>query len=114
MSLIQIILVLASLGALVFYFAYFRSLLRDRLIALAICATAVFAIFFPEFTTIVANFLGVGRGADLLIYVLAMGGVFALLILSTRLSDTQRTVTELIRQLAIINAKEPERTKHSK
>lgn len=111
MSLIQVILVLGVLSSLLIYLVYFRSLLRDRLVVLLIVMVAVVAIMFPHLTTVVANMLGVGRGADLLIYVIAMGGVFALLLISNRLVIVEKTMTELVRHTAISNAQEPKESR---
>ena len=111
MSLIQVILVLSALFSLLIYLVYFRSLLRDRLLVLVIVMVAIVAIMFPNLTTVVANTLGVGRGADLLIYIIAMGGVFALLLISNRLVTIEKTITELVRQTAISNAQEPKESR---
>jgi len=107
MRLIQVVLVVGALSSLLAYLTYFRSALRDRLIALVLFGTAVGAIVIPEATTVVANALGVGRGADLLTYILATGSVFAAILLYTKIHNTDRTVTELVRSMAIMDAEAP-------
>ncbi len=110
MNLIQILLILVAVAFLVVYLGYFRSVLRDRLIAFGIFASAVFAVLFPDVTTTVANAVGVGRGTDLILYLLVVGSVFAVVMLATRLISIENTLTELVRQLAISNAERPEKT----
>ena len=107
MRLIQVVLVVGALSSLLAYLIYFRSALRDRLIALVLFSAAVGAIVIPEATTVVANVLGVGRGADLLTYILATGSVFAAILLYTKIHNTERTVTELVRSMAIMDAEVP-------
>lgn len=110
MNLIQILLILVAVAFLVVYLGYFRSVLRDRLIAFGIFASVVFAVLFPDLTTTVANAVGVGRGTDLILYLLVVGSVFAVVMLATRLISIENTLTELVRQLAISNAERPEKT----
>ena len=110
MNLFQILLILVALAFLVVYLGYFRSVLRDRLIAFGIFASVILAVLFPEFTTTVANAVGVGRGTDLILYLLVVGSVFAVVMLATRLMSIENTLTELVRQLAILNADRPDDT----
>ena len=110
MNLIQIFLILFAVTFLLVYLGYFRSVLRDRLIAMGIFASAILAILFPQFTTTAANAIGVGRGADLLLYLLVVGSMFAVVMLTTRLVSVENTLTEIVRQLAISN---PERRKEN-
>jgi len=110
MNLIQILLILVAVTFLLVYLGYFRSVLRDRLIAVAIAASAVLAVLFPDVTTTVANEVGVGRGTDLILYLLVVGSVFAVVMITTRLMSIENTLTELVRQMAISNAERPENT----
>lgn len=105
---IQFFLVLSTLGFVVLYFRYFRSQTRDRLIALGISVLAVVAILVPDFTTVVANFVGVGRGADLLLYLLALCVTLAFLLMGSRLLAIEGEVTELVRYIALANVQRPE------
>ncbi len=109
MNLIQVVLVAGFLASLVFYLAFFRTVLRDRLIAFGLFAVAVAAIVSPQITSEVAHVMGVGRGADLLIYVLAVCSVFVATLLYSKISRMERHLTEVVRQMAIDGAKEPPR-----
>lgn len=67
------------------------------------------ALVNPELTVVVAQALGIRRGADLLLYcsVLAMPGGFLLVYLRFRRVDEE--MTKLVRELAILRAEsEPE------
>jgi hypothetical protein len=108
MSLIQILLILTAVAFLIVYLGFFRSVLRDRLIAVIIFASAVFAILFPDLTTKVANFVGVGRGTDLILYLLVVGSMFAVVMLTSRLMNVEKALTEVVRQFAITNAERPQ------
>lgn len=65
---------------------------------------AAVVILLPQTTTLLANLLGVGRGADLVLYfsvVLLFYGVFAI---SRKVDRLDRHLTELVRQVALGDA----------
>src|SRR5688572_13683185 len=103
MRLIQVILVMASISALVLYLTYFRSILRDRIIALAFFMAAVLAIMVPDITMVIAHKVGVGRGTDLVFYIFASGTVFFFILLYSKFARLDGKQTELVRYLAITN-----------
>ena len=47
----------------------FRAKVIYRLVALLLFLTATVLVIFPDLTTSIAHALGVGRGADLVLYV---------------------------------------------
>jgi hypothetical protein len=104
MNVIQLLLLSGMAISLLLYLRFFRTVLRDRLIAILIFAVAITAILFPELTTVIANSLGVGRGADLLIYILTAGSIFAFVLIGTKLSAMEENITRLVRHIAICNA----------
>ncbi len=105
MSSIQVILILGILGSFLTYLSFFRSVLFDRFAALGLFVLLFLAVLFPNATTVVANQLGVGRGADLVLYLFAVGTLFCLILLYTQLGKTKQVQTEIIRTLAINSAK---------
>jgi len=111
MRLIQLLLVMGTIASLALYFKYFRSVLRDRLVALLLFAMAVAAIVFPSVTTIIANYLGVGRGTDLVIYIIGSASVFAFILIGIRLIHMENMITELVRYIAILKADGPDKPK---
>ena len=104
MKPVQLLLILGTAGGLFVYLAYFRSKLSDRLIGLFLLLTAWFSILFPDYTTVVAHVLGVGRGVDLIFYLFGLFTVFALILLFTSVRTQSAQLTELIRHLAIRDA----------
>jgi hypothetical protein len=62
---------------------------------------------FPLKVTAVANAVGVGRGTDLVLYVLVMVFLFTSISLYQRLHTLETQISELTRQLALMNAREP-------
>lgn len=110
MNIIQLVLIVGCVLCLTIYFGFYRSLLRDRLLALSLFALAVLAIVAPDLTTRVANLVGVGRGADLLIYTLFVATVFSFVLVYTRLAKVEGANTRLVRALAILTARRPEKS----
>ena len=104
MKPVQFLLILGSAAGLFVYLAYFRSKLSDRLLGLALLLLAWFSILFPEYTTLLANLLGVGRGVDLIFYFFGLFTAFALILLYTQGRTHSQQLTELIRHLAIRDA----------
>jgi len=103
MNVIRIaLIVLVALAAMMLLRgqgAKHQAVRRLGLVAFALLAVA--AIVFPDAVTVVANWIGVGRGADLLLYVLVV--VFFSYMLTRRLSDKRqnRQITALARQLTL-------------
>ena len=104
MNTIQIFLILGTLICLLVYLRYFRTLLRDRLIAVVLFGMALVSIMFPKVTTIAANLVGVGRGADLLIYISVTSSIFLFVLMFTRIKKLESDHVKLIRYLAIKEA----------
>ncbi len=70
-----------------------------------ILVAAAFGVLFPGSTTWVAHKLGVGRGADLLLYVLVVTFMLVSVILFRRLAALERKYVVLTRALAIQEAR---------
>ena len=105
--LIQVILIALTLGVLVLLLQR-RTAARTRawkkLIMLALAAVAVASILYPELTTRVANFVGVGRGADLVLYLLVAVFLYVTVGFYLRFRDLERQLTVVARRLAIDEA----------
>ena len=65
------------------------------------------SVIFPDVLTWVANQLGVGRGADLLLYLLMVAFMLVSVVLFRRLADLERKYVMLARALAIREARGP-------
>lgn len=59
----------------------------------------------PEVSDQIANLVGVGRGADLIIYLYILGTNFIILILFIKIKALGRQITELTRLTAHFNAR---------
>jgi hypothetical protein len=87
-------------------FRRLRSRLFHRLMLLGLGLLAVILIVVPDLSTKVAELAGVGRGADLVIYLGFVGVAFALAVLYLRLRATEERLTEVVRSIAILNAQD--------
>ena len=67
------------------------------------------SIVFPGALTWIAHKVGVGRGADLLLYILVVTFMLVSVILFRRISDLERKYVVLSRALALRESREPDR-----
>ena len=99
--IIKFILIFGLLLCL--FYAYLQRT-KSRLVACAIFLTAavgIYFVIFPEQTTNIAEFLGVGRGADLILYCWLIISLVISMNLQFKILELQEVVTELTRELAI-------------
>lgn len=77
-----------------------------RLLLLLFIVAAVVSIFFPQLLTFVANLVGIGRGADLLLYITVL--VFLGFVATTyrQFRRMERDTTELARKVALLEARD--------
>jgi hypothetical protein len=102
--LIQVILLAAVVSCLVLFVRAkngVRLRAGKRLAFLGFVALNVYAILRPDDVALVANALGVGRGTDLLVYLLVMTFIFVVISFYLRLKDGERRVTDLARAVAL-------------
>lgn len=112
MNWIQVLLIAAVVTLLVY-------LLRSRSDAkakagvkigyLLFVIAAIYAILRPDDTTVLANWLGVDRGADLLSYALIIAFVFTTLSTYLRFKELELRYARLARVVALQTARSPER-----
>ena len=111
MNWIQFLLIAAVVTLLVY-------LLRSRTNAKAkawvkvgyvlFVVAAIYAILRPDDTTVVANWLGVDRGADLLSYALMIAFVFTTLSTYLRFKELELRYARLARAVALQSARTPD------
>ncbi|MCW1958996.1 MAG: DUF2304 domain-containing protein [Mycobacterium sp.] len=111
MNWIQVLLIAAVVALLVY-------LLRSRTNAKAkawvkvgyvlFVLAAIYAILRPDDTTVLANWLGVDRGADLLSYALVIAFVFTTMSTYLRFKELELRYARLVRAVALQNARAPE------
>lgn len=111
MNWIQVLLIAAVVALLVY-------LLRSRTNAKAkawvkvgyvvFVIAAIYAIIRPDDTTVLANWLGVARGTDLLFYALTIAFVFTTLSTYLRFKELELKYARLARAVALEGARTPE------
>lgn len=69
---------------------------------------AVYAVIRPNDTTVVANWLGVDRGADLIEYALVIAFLFTTLSAYMRFKDLELRYAQLARAVALEGARVPD------
>ena len=108
---IQILLLLAAV-VLAYYFLANRKKANAKagvkLGFVVLVAAAVWAILRPDDVTIVANWLGVARGTDLMLYVLIIAFFFTTMSTWFRFREQELRYARLARAVALQNAVVPE------
>lgn len=109
--MIQVLLLLAAF-ALVLYFFTNRKKANAKawvkLGFLVLVVAAVWAILRPDDVTVVANWLGVARGTDLMLYTLIIAFFFTTLSTWVRFREQELRYARLARAVALQNAVPPE------
>lgn len=96
----QIVLLIALILFIVYVYRL-RSVLLERVIYLACALIGMVLVIAPELSTRIANLLGIGRGADLLVYLFIIAGLFYAVSLRARIKRLEQQLTALIRQTAL-------------
>lgn len=77
---------------------------RDALLWALLWLVAGVTIMWPGVTKVIANALGIGRGADLVLYCAVVVMMLGFLMVYVRLRRIRREMTLLVRELAIRDA----------
>ena len=107
MKPIQLILVLFLLAIAAVYFLRLRKKTYDRLIVIFFILAGAVLVIMPDWTTAIAQLVGVGRGADLVLYLGLLGLSFVCLLLYSKLRELEAALTDLVRSIAIAGARPP-------
>ena len=105
--MIQVILTVGFFLIALYGWSHLR---RIRFVSIGMILASGFAMFLvwdPAVTTVVANALGIGRGADLVMYFFLVFVVFQLVLLHVKLRTQMTLLTELARRVAIGSAEVP-------
>jgi small membrane protein len=87
---------------------------RSPIVTVLSCAVSLIGFYFvwlPSHATRVAELVGIGRGADLVLYVWACISLVILLNLHLKLRTQHELLTQLARSIALANATLPEDTR---
>jgi small membrane protein len=109
----QIVLSLLLGIVLLYAWAQYR---RSPIVAVLACIVSLMGFYFvwlPSHATRVAEFVGIGRGADLVLYVWACISLIVLLNLHLKLRTQHELLTQLARSIALANATSPEDARSS-
>jgi hypothetical protein len=104
MEIIQIIIVLFALFALSRAFLRFkdnRLSKNEFLFWTAIWLAVIVISFIPNLTTQISNFLGIGRGIDLIVYISVIVMFYLIFRLYVKLESVEKEVTLLVRKFAL-------------
>src|SRR6266576_3859132 len=105
--LIQALLIAAFVAVLIWALQN-RSATRLRawknLLLVMFIAFAAVAIIWPQTLTDVAHLVGVGRGTDLLLYVLVVSFVFFVLSVYLKFKDLEQRYVKLARHISLVEA----------
>lgn len=103
MNLIQLILGSSIALLFILYLLKFRSRSSDKIVILVGLILGLVFVIFPDLTSKIANIIGVGRGADLLLYLSIIGGLFLFLSLYLKIRQLQREITRFVREDSVKN-----------
>jgi hypothetical protein len=99
----QLILLAGVIGFAV-YTTRVRSTLSDRLIYVVLIAAGIPLVLYPDWSTRIAHLVGIGRGADLVIYLFIMFSLFFFASSASAFRKIERDLTVIARTIAINNA----------
>jgi small membrane protein len=111
MNWIQLLLIVAVLALPVYLLRSRRSARSKAWVKvgyIVFVVVSIYAILRPDDTTIVANWVGVDRGADLITYMLIVAFAFTTLSTYMRFKDIELKYARLARAVALQNAQAPE------
>ena len=103
----QAILSLLLSGVLVYAWAEYRRSPVVASLSVAVSLAGLFFVWLPSESTRVAEFVGIGRGVDLILYVWVCISLIVLLNLHLKLRTQQDMITKLARAIALANVVTP-------
>ncbi len=106
---IQVLLTLGLLLCAAYAFLQVKVSAFLHVVIYTAALAGTYFVWFPEHTTVVAQLLGVGRGADLVLYLWVVISIAIGFNLHVKLATESRKTTLLARHIAIRDAWEPER-----
>jgi len=80
------------------------------LLGIVFTAFAIVAVLFPNVTNVIAHLVGVGRGTDLLLYVLVIVVLVVIVQQNLHQQDEQRRFAKVVRALTLLQADDADDT----
>ena len=109
MELIQILAIFISLFAIsriLLQIKNSRIALGSGIFWLLLWLSVIYFVVFPGLLGYMANITGVGRGVDLVIYLSILSLFYLIYRAYVKIDHTEREITKLVREIAIINRKD--------
>ena len=109
--MIKVLLLLAGAGLVLFFVANRRKARAKAGVKIGFVLFVVYmvyAVLRPDDLTVVAHYLGVQRGTDLVLYALVMGFAFVTVSTWVRFREQELRYSRLARTIALANAVRPE------
>lgn len=105
-------MILTSLLTIVFVFMMFYSIVFVhrpvvRYVLLSAYSLAIFFVWNPELTTVIANLFGIGRGLDFVLVMFSVAIVNGIFFIVKHLNSQHQSITDLARYIAIRDARPP-------
>ena len=98
------VLLLLAIGSFLIYAFRLRTVILERMIYLALALGGTVAILYPDVSTHLAHHIGIGRGADLLLYVFIISSLFHHVNIAARFKHLERQMTAVVRSVALAEA----------
>jgi hypothetical protein len=111
MNWIQVLLIASIVTLLVYLLRSRRSAQSRAWVKVGYAAfvlTGIYAVLRPNDTTVVAHWVGVDRGTDLMLYALIIAFVFTTLSAYMRFKDLELRYARLARAIALESAQAPD------
>ena len=108
--MIQLLLIVATVALAVYFFTNRKKANAKAWVKIGfvlMMLAAVWAILRPDDVTVLANWLGVDRGTDLMLYVLIIAFFFTTISTWTRFREQELRYARLARAIALQNALPP-------
>jgi len=106
--IMKLLLTAALVSVLFYHLAHARRRSWINLVAVIASVCGIFFVWNPQLSNDLAEVLGIGRGADMVFYLAIPISAAFFLGIHVRLQDQQDMITELVRNLAITDARRPD------
>jgi len=103
----QLILSLLLAGILLYAWTEYRRSPAVAVLALLAASAGLYFVWMPEHSTQLAEWVGIGRGVDLILYIWVCISLIVLLNLHLKLRTQMELITTLARRIAIADAQPP-------
>lgn len=107
MNIIQILLTSFLLLLIAVYIVYFWNKIFNRILFFVLFLVGLVLVFFPDLANKVAHWTGVGRRADLLLYLTIILFFAISIFLYSKVKNLQARQTEIVRRGAIEKVVQP-------